>query len=99
MTAGLGVSGNLHVAGHAGVSWTCLGVHDEAGLWELCTSKGACLCVCMGVMVPSSVSAWVLLAKLPDQATGYREGVGSGQPPPLFREAARPTVRTTALAI
>lgn len=36
-------------------------------------------------------SACVLLAKLPDQSTDYREGVGSGQPPVLFRGTAMRT--------
>ena len=47
------------------------------------------MCVCMGVSMPSSVSACVLLAKLPDLTFGYREGVGSGPPPPLFRLTAQ----------
>lgn len=50
-----------------------------------------CACVCMGVTMPSSVPACVLLAKLPDPAAGYRVGVGSGQPPLLFRVFIKPT--------
>lgn len=53
--------------------------------------------MCMGVTVPSSVSACVLLGKLPDQATCYRKGAGSEQPPPLFREDTRPTAEDSSV--
>lgn len=53
----------------------------DSGSVRMVVSKGVSLC--MGVPLPGSVSACVLLAKLPDQATE------KGQPPPLFKGVAR----------
>ena len=65
-----------------------------------CVSKGACCAyVCTRVMVPSSALTCILLAKLPDQATGYREGGGSEQPHLCLGGLPGPQLRTLAQVI